>query len=451
MPARRPANPYTCTTHPGSSAAWSCLACDKQLCEACAAPGASIHTASTLSFCSHCGGGTVPLTVPGVEQPFHSLLGLTLTLPVGLGTAGVLVGVVLGSGMLAKAAHLGGLAWGALLLVASLLLASFTAILLQDAAQGLGRLESAPDAVGQPLVGPALRLWPLTALLLAMPQLAEYAPSWRTGPSLRDLLIFGVGGLAGPVISLGLVLGRPLDIARRLPGLGPDLWLASGLTGLSTLVSWHCLAAAAYIERADGELSFFTVILHAVSLLVLLWLARLHGTLLHVHAPALDYALPASVRKPVAPDAQPRGTPYQPPAPPPKVVKPLELDLDAPPPALDALVRALDAKDAAGALEAFARLDASQRALLSPDTYVQLGKAAASRGEWERAREVLTLGTRVRAQHPATATACVLLARLLAERFGDPSTAASFYRHVAAHYPQTEAAAFARSRLGPTA
>jgi hypothetical protein len=449
VPARP--NPYTCTTHPDSSAAWRCLACEQQLCEACAAPGAFHNTAVVLPLCSHCGGGTVPLTVPGVEQPFNTLLSLTLTLPVGMRTAGVLLAVVMGSGMLSNAAHQSGLLWGAMLIVASLLLASLTAILLQASAQGLGRLGNEPDDVGQPLVAPALRLWPLTAFLLALPQLAESAPRWRSGFSFNDVLIFLVGGLVGPFLSLGLVLGRPLDIARRLPGIGADLWRTAGLTGFATLLLWHFLAAAAYIERTDPQLSFFVIILHAVSLLVVLWLARLHGTLLHVHAPALDYMLPASLRVPVAPDARPRGTPYRPPAPPPREVKPLELDLEPDAPALDALMRALEARDAEGTLAAFARLDASQRALLSPDTYVQVGKAAASRGEWERAREAFMLGTRVRTQHPATATACVLLARLLAERFGDPTTAASFYRHVAKHYPQTEAAAFARSRLGPSA
>ncbi|MCI0672019.1 MAG: hypothetical protein L0Y64_16325 [Myxococcaceae bacterium] len=267
----------------------------------------------------------MPLTTPGVEESFRALLGLTVVLPARLRTAGVLVGVVLTSGLLLRTAHHGPLAWGMVLVPAAFVLAGLTALLLQASAQGLDRLGPEEDDVRPSVLGPALRLLPVTTFLLALPQLSEHAPVWREGPALDDVFLFVAGGLLGPALSLGLVLGRPVHTARRLLSLGPDAWLTAVLTGLTLLLAWHFLAAAAFIERQDAVLGFFTAVLHAAAILGLLWLARLHGTLLHAHATAFGYPLSPRHQVPVTPGARPRGTPWRPPAPPPKVVVPLEL------------------------------------------------------------------------------------------------------------------------------
>ncbi|MCI0574555.1 MAG: hypothetical protein L0Y66_27790, partial [Myxococcaceae bacterium] len=125
----------------------------------------------------------MPLTIPGVAESFRALLGLTVVLPAGLRTAGVLVAVVLISGLLLKAAHHGALAWGMVLVPAAFLLAGMTVLLLQASAQGLDRLGPEEDDVHPPVLGPALRLLPVTTFLLALPQLSEHAPVWREGPA----------------------------------------------------------------------------------------------------------------------------------------------------------------------------------------------------------------------------------------------------------------------------
>src|SRR6266851_102776 len=84
MPAG--ANPYWCSRHPASPAAWECIGCGNLLCPDCAEGGVLGNT--HYVSCSLCRGATRELMVPGALQSFPRRLVGALSLPVGPFTLG---------------------------------------------------------------------------------------------------------------------------------------------------------------------------------------------------------------------------------------------------------------------------------------------------------------------------------------------------------------------------
>jgi hypothetical protein len=87
---------------------------------------------------------------------------------------------------------------------------------------------------------------------------------------------------------------------------------------------------------------------------------------------------------------------------------------------------------------------------LPPDVHLEVGRVAAGLGDFPLAVHALKASAGADPQSPSAPRAFVLLARVVGERMGDVAGAQRIYAHVVKHYPDSEAARFARQRLTPS-
>ena len=99
------------------------------------------------------------------------------------------------------------------------------------------------------------------------------------------------------------------------------------------------------------------------------------------------------------------------------------------------------------AAEIYAALPDLPPTSLCPGSHLAVGQAAAGRGDFACAVRALKAAASIAPDAPDAPRACVILARLYAERLGDAASAERLYRFVVQRYPDTDAARFARQRL----
>ncbi len=313
MPAR--ANPYRCSRHPASPAAWECIGCGKLLCPDCAAGGVIRNT--HYVSCSLCGGATRELMVPGALQSFPRRLMGALSLPVGPFT--------LGSGVAIWALfwafrHAGGWARAGWVFAAigPLFWATFFSVLRVSAHGGA----QVPAEAMQHVVRPAGGAWAATALVAA----AWWALG-ITGPWLTVMV-----SATAPSLLLGLAAESslasafsPARIWQRVRALGKDYALAAGVFLLVGLLANTWERSAAFAR--ENELGPFGPFFDALMLYALLVLGRVLGLLLASRGDAIGYPLPPGELVPALPGAAPRGA-LPPKSEPPPRKRPAFIDLD---------------------------------------------------------------------------------------------------------------------------
>jgi hypothetical protein len=423
-----------CSQHP-SPAGWRCLGCGRALCPECVAEDA-VGAATYLS-CTHCDGRAEVLMVPGSTQTVSEILREIFQVPPSWAT--VLLGPVVVI-LLWRAKYLEG--WSAaalwLLVVAPLFWGMFFMVLRATArSYDLVAAADPLDPVAHVVV-PVARAVALTAagalVVLALRSFTG-ADAATSNPGLWALT--WIAGAYLPLVTARLGAGEPL-----LQALSPPRWLEAvkalgtdyrAVAGLSVLT-----ASLAFFLSGSAEQGIqgpWMALPHALSVYLLLVVARFAGALLAVRGPELGFELRPDQLRAALPDARPRGArAARPPPPPPKVIQPLTLDMSAPTGPLEVEYGLLSSGGAG--LESMSGAELVTRA-----------QAAFARGEMELG--VRALGAATSDPDPATASrALVILARVRAERLQDPAGAAQLYRQVVARYPDTPAAAFARGRLG---
>src|SRR5216683_1967847 len=253
MPAG--ANPYWCSRHPASPAAWECIGCGNLLCPDCAEGGVLGNT--HYVSCSLCRGATRELMVPGALQSFPRRLVGALSLPVGPFTlgSGVAMWALFWAFRHAEGWARAGWVFAA---IAPLFWATFFSTLRASAHGGA----QVPTEAMQHVVKPAAGASAATALLAA---------------------VWWALGISGPWLMVMVCA-----TASVLLGLAVESSLASAFA-------------------RQNELGPFGPFFDALMLYALLVLGRVLGLLLASRGDAIGYPLPPGELIPALPGAPPRG------------------------------------------------------------------------------------------------------------------------------------------------
>lgn len=443
--------PLPCTVHPERRAAWRCSACERELCEACAAGAAAGR--GELLVCAHCGALAEPLLVRRSQvQPFAASWPPALAPLAYPAVQGLIVVVFCASEYLAQLGPRGWLLGHALELGWFLMVA-------RRAGRGYPPFGAPTWAeVGSIWLGPIARLLvsvgalALGAALLVDLGLAAASPGsaaiwllaaasvWLVPPALAFAAVEGAGAAWVP----------PWRLARLEAGAPGGLRIVRGF-----VAAWTALlvlkAFQAPIEHADSQMTeklLAAAAVHLPAVALLAALACVLGAWLRAHAEELGHGEERDWRVPLAPEARPEGR-WLPPrdraAALPREPAPDAIELVEP---KQALLEALARGDAD---EALAQLRSGE---LRPDAlegevHVQLAQLLAARGDSEAAANGLRALLHRDPRTPAAPRALVILARLCAERLGAQAEAEALYRQVVERFPGTAAARFAQEKLAP--
>jgi TolA-binding protein len=112
-----------------------------------------------------------------------------------------------------------------------------------------------------------------------------------------------------------------------------------------------------------------------------------------------------------------------------------------------AVVTALQEQQLDAAVEGYAQVPESVDGWFSIESLVTLGQVAVGRGQLHLAVRALKQAAKRAPDDPLAPKACILLARVYAEKLGDAASAGKLYRYVLQRYPGTDAARFAEQRL----
>jgi tetratricopeptide (TPR) repeat protein len=112
-----------------------------------------------------------------------------------------------------------------------------------------------------------------------------------------------------------------------------------------------------------------------------------------------------------------------------------------------AIEHALGRGDMPAAVEAYRKTPEGVAVPVPPHDLLEIGRAAASQGDYPLAARALRAAGESDPADPAAPRALVVLARVYAERLNDAAAALEVYRAVVARYPNTEAARYAQARL----
>ncbi|MBF5043189.1 hypothetical protein FGE12_12390 [Aggregicoccus sp. 17bor-14] len=124
-------------------------------------------------------------------------------------------------------------------------------------------------------------------------------------------------------------------------------------------------------------------------------------------------------------------------------------EVAAPVSAAEALRAAVSMGALARALQLYPEAVREPAAALPADCHYAVGRQAAVQGQYPLAVQALRAACAAEPAGPLAPQALVMMARVLGERMGDAAGAQRVYAHVLQHYPASEAARFAKSRLGP--
>lgn len=456
-PIRREAGPR-CAAHPDAPAGWACRDCGRTLCPECAAQVANESGAELFVCCAHCDGRAEPITVAGSPWTFSQLLVQALRVPLGPWTIAALL-ALWAMAWFAQSAPEGWTfaVWG--LAVAPLVWTIFFAA-LQAAARGAYDVQSghSVDLIRDVLL-PALNAVVLTLPVGALARAARASHAVSDVTSGQAALAIAVGSLFPSVFITLAARGhllRALDprvIVAHVRVLGRDYALSAIVSQVACLVAFEWVVAAQYIR--DANFGVYPLLLQLFAISILAVQARLVGLLLSARGGELSPGFQWEQRVPALPGVPPRGhrRPRAAPASHARApVAPIELSEESPgrgEPSIPGLVRALGDERLDEAVRTYAMLADLPPAALSPPQHLAVGQAAAARGDLATAVRALKVAASFAPDHPDAPRACVILARVYAERLGDVASADKLFRHVVQRYPGTPAAAFAAERLAP--
>jgi tetratricopeptide (TPR) repeat protein len=260
------------------------------------------------------------------------------------------------------------------------------------------------------------------------------------------LMVAAAGGNVLQMLNPVAVVGHAVRLGRDyLIALAAMVPLAAAYAALS-MVSWALkkIPFPPLLPAWVGEtLTLYPVTVAAIIL----------GQLLHVRGDSIDYGHPEEYLEPVIPGAVPRGPAFQRPAHAPVAVagvEPVEPRAEAAQERdlASELTACVQRDDLDGAVQMYTRVHDAELWRLPGEVHVAVGQRAAAKGDYALAVKALKQVAQDEVD-PVAPKACVILARLYGERLGDPATAEKLYRHVIARFPDTQAAQFARSKLGP--
>lgn len=489
-----------CARHPAATAGWVCSGCGARLCPDCAATKAAGPTSSYV-VCASCGDAATRLVAPrSTLRPFVDRL---LEAPGFVLSGAAVVAMVALAAFRTLLSYRGFAPMQAQAVVAGASVGAFWAYvfyIVRHTATGRPGL-GVPDFrdVKEDLFAPAAKGAAATALVWAPALLyLLVANDWdfsalSSAEALNDPLIWLlllVGVLYCPMALVAAatdieLLGilNPLQIVRYIVKAGRDYALTVGALVLVALPG--ALIDGLLVPALRGlPIPFISRWLaETASLVVPFLMARILGTLLHVHGDALDWGSTSDYEEPILRDARPRGTVPPPrrsatPARPPveatpevvavAVADPIEiLDLDLPPPAPPAappqapapappaasidvpaavqIARALAAEDLAQAVALYGAAPRLPAHELAADQHFLVGRAAANARQYPLA--VRALKVAAFSPHEIAPRALVTLARVYGEGMQDLDSAERLFHEAVKRYPDTPAAAFARERL----
>jgi hypothetical protein len=313
--------------------------------------------------------------------------------------------------------------------------------------------------------------------------MALFAPGVFRDPVLWLLVLVGIVycpmALVAAATDIELVgMLNPLQIFRYIAKAGRDYVVTVVALALMAIPGAFIKFVVAPMLQALPVPFLCRWLAEAASLYVPFVMARILGTLLHVHGDALDWGNPSDYDEPVLPGVRPRGT--APPSASPRSSQPvapvavdhsaepmIELPLAEPLPTVMAtevptgelplgepgaahtpptteIGRALAAQDLPRAMSLYeeSRQAAQQ---LAPDEHFVVGQAAASAGRFPLA--VRALKAAAYSTHAIAPRALVILARVYGEGMHDPDSAERLFHETVKRYPGTAAAAFAQQQL----
>ncbi|MBS2027132.1 MAG: hypothetical protein JST54_04435 [Deltaproteobacteria bacterium] len=429
-------------------AAWHCGACQRDLCELCAAK--KYVGAGVLPICAACGGIAVPILVPRAQvEPFSfaaALANVGQLLPLAFA-------VVLAVAQQTVATW-GGQGW----VLGQFVVIGAFAMMLRRADQGL-------PLVGVPTYGDIADGW-VSLFWRGLPTLGPLALGAALVSHWGQLAIPVASPVAWILVALAIWLVPPALVAAGVDGphtmmalpwelprlesrLGGDVGklrvVVAAWALMQLMVAWMPgVAIDGDMRLMDHELENFGA--HVVVAALLAAVASAAGMLLFTHAELLAHGDPTKFRVPLRPRAAPEGTWTPPPDPETEAERAKRLqpiDLEDP---REALVAAIGRGDVATALERYRQGDIPALAI-DPAQHLAVAQMFSTAGEPQIAAEVLR-GIVMRTPKADVAPrALVILARLCAEKLGAPDEAMVVYRRVVEQYPDSDAARYARERL----
>jgi len=409
---------------------------------------------SAYDSCVHCDGRAALLTVPGSRESYLQLFLLSLKVNVGWVSV-MLLGAIWAGVYLAWALPAAGSGLMFALLLTFLWVLFFA--VLHAAWKGSDRVgySDATTRLKEDLLRPAWRLsllcwlvvvgvWLLHRELRFLRRADEDPRAWVLVLALAVVIPVWVLGLArGDSLTSALSPARSVQLAWKL---GRDYLLLAALSVVTCALMFFWLGAGTYMTQ-EG-FGAFALPMNLFALYAVLLFARLTGLLMAARADRLGLAFRPDQRVPALPDVAPHGVrrprlPVVPPRPRPAFV---ELDTEAPTGPMEVTgFTDLDPLDQA--LGTFAAKDDLAASEWSVPELVAIGQRAAARGRLSEAVRALKLAGSLRPEDPDAPRACVILARLYAERLEDAGSAEKLFRYVVQRYPATPAAQFAAAQL----
>lgn len=457
-------NPYRCTHHPDREAGWRCPSCGRQLCPDCTAEAVGHNGFTTYPVCAHCDQLVEQLTVTGAPVDVRFRMAETFRMPVGVFSIGLLVVLFFGFrtiNLLQAPLPTGALA---VVLGAAFWFVFFSVV--HSAGSGTDELRAVINVEArQFILLPAARAVAWSAAwfcpLLAVQALRGLRPElWLEDP-LAWAWCLSASAVAPAALSL-LASGKsartalsPGALRQAIAAIGEDYKPAAGLVVGAGVFSFILIASSDYAIR-HGLRHFVPTFLRALALYAQLFTARVVGLLLDVRGYALGYPLAPTRQVPVLPDERPRAKRMQKPHEPKAPVEraPVELTPERGPGSeptaaqrVSLVLAALKENQIDEAVAEYARVPEVADNWFSAESQLALGQAAAARGQYALAVRAWKHAAQRAPDGPVAPKACVLLARLYAERLGDAEAAGKLYRYVVQRYPDTEAARFAQEQL----
>jgi hypothetical protein len=449
-----------CGRHPAAGAGWLCTGCGARLCPDCVATR-SAGTSSSYAVCVGCGAAAnVIMASRTALRPFHERLFHAPGFPV---TRSALVSLVLLAGFRTLLSYRGFAPLPAQAAVAGASLGAFWAYIfyiIRQTATGRPGL-GVPDFrdVKEDLFVPAAKgaaatalIWAPTALYLLLTNGWDLgvlsAPEKVNDPVIWLLVLAGIAycpmalvAAATDIELLGIL--NPLQVVRYIWKAGRDYAITVAAIAVMAVPGAIIQVVVVPLLRALPVPFFCRWLAEAAALYVPFVMARMLGTLLHVHGDALDWGVASDYDDPVLPDARPRGTPPPPrPAPPPLEVESAPVEETA----AEEISRALAAQDLPRAVALYEAAGRLPPQALAPEQHFAVGRAAANAGQFPVA--VRALKAAAYSPDAIAPRALVTLARVYGEGMHDPDSAQRLLHETVKRYPDSDAAAFARQRLG---
>jgi hypothetical protein len=438
-----------CRAHPSSLAAWRCGACDKFLCEECAA----LNHAGTgaLVVCATCGALAEVLSAPRAEvdsfedrwrDSFHWIFHPWAIF--------IFIVITCGTEFLSRA---GPNSW----VLGHAFLFAWFLIATHRASWGHAPFDAPTYAeVAGAWLEPLARLAKSAGFLaLGAAVLTERGERSLPWTSLPLWLLAGVSiWLLPPALVFANIEGDgtrspwPWKLAEQEKALGVPMTAVRGMAAVWVILN-AVKALQPVLEKQDTSMGSKILLEGSIQLAAVVTLGALAcvlGFFLRTHAKRLGHGDPQTWLVPILPNAIARGiwNPQMQAETEPFEHAPIELEDPA-----DSLIKALAAGDDENAIQLFHSGGISPEKLAA-DTFVQLAQAMATRSAYPSAAKLLEGLIAREPNGPATPRASIILARIYAERLNQPEQAKQIYAQVVERFVGTAAAKFAAEQLKVT-